>query len=144
MTKPDPFSIDDENEELSEGDFARMRPAREVHGDGWVDAQLKRQRGRPKVERPKTQVTLRLDSDILDDFKRAGRGWQSRINEALSLEVAAFHVVPDDGRWWVQLPRGERLKVYATQAEAVEVATSMARKVETVGKPARVVLHARA
>jgi uncharacterized protein (DUF4415 family) len=31
----------------------------------------------------KTQVTLRIDTDVLNKFKATGAGWQSRINEAL-------------------------------------------------------------
>ena len=40
-------------------------------------------RGRPKAEQPKQQVTLRLDQAVLDGFRSAGPGWQSRINDAL-------------------------------------------------------------
>lgn len=40
-------------------------------------------RGRPKLERPKVQVTLRLDQDIVERFRAGGPGWQSRMNEAL-------------------------------------------------------------
>lgn len=39
--------------------------------------------GRPPAEHPKQQVTLRLDSDVLEHFRASGRGWQTRINEAL-------------------------------------------------------------
>ena len=31
----------------------------------------------------KHQVTMRFDADILDYFKRQGRGWQSRMNAVL-------------------------------------------------------------
>jgi uncharacterized protein (DUF4415 family) len=40
-------------------------------------------RGRPRLEQPKKQVTLRLDQDVIDRFRADGPGWQSRINEAL-------------------------------------------------------------
>ncbi|WP_457301848.1 BrnA antitoxin family protein [Phyllobacterium sp. P5_D12] len=40
-------------------------------------------RGRPKLERPKRQLNLRIDADVVDRFKSGGPGWQSRINEAL-------------------------------------------------------------
>lgn len=40
-------------------------------------------RGRPKLERPKVQITLRLDQDIVERFRAGGPGWQSRMNEAL-------------------------------------------------------------
>lgn len=41
-------------------------------------------RGRPRLERPKVQVTLRLDADVVEAFRASGSGWQSRINDALS------------------------------------------------------------
>ena len=40
-------------------------------------------RGRPKSARTKISTTIRLDADVLSHFKSGGRGWQSRINEAL-------------------------------------------------------------
>lgn len=40
-------------------------------------------RGRPLGSGTKVQVTLRLDEDVLNKFKAAGAGWQTRINEAL-------------------------------------------------------------
>jgi uncharacterized protein (DUF4415 family) len=39
--------------------------------------------GRPKSDNPKQPVTLRLDRDLVDWFKRGGDGWQPRINEQL-------------------------------------------------------------
>jgi uncharacterized protein (DUF4415 family) len=39
--------------------------------------------GRPKSTDPKKQVTLRLDSVVLDSFRSMGPGWQSRINAEL-------------------------------------------------------------
>jgi uncharacterized protein (DUF4415 family) len=60
--------------EITEEDFARAVP----HRNG-VPV-----RGRPPLgEQPKRQVTLRLDQDVLDHFRSAGAGWQSRINAAL-------------------------------------------------------------
>lgn len=44
---------------------------------------LTRPRGRPRAEKPKLQVSLRLDQDVLDGIKATGAGWQSRVNEAL-------------------------------------------------------------
>ena len=40
-------------------------------------------RGRPPAVIRKTQVTLRIDADVLDTFRSGGPGWQSRINAAL-------------------------------------------------------------
>jgi uncharacterized protein (DUF4415 family) len=40
-------------------------------------------RGRPKAENPKVSTTVRLDADVLEHFRGAGPGWQTRINAAL-------------------------------------------------------------
>jgi len=45
--------------------------------------------GRPKSERPKRQVTLRLDQDVLDKLRESGPGWQSRANAILKKAVGA-------------------------------------------------------
>lgn len=46
------------------------------------DVPVKRRRGRPAGS-DKEQITIRLDKDVLDKFRAAGPGWQTRINEAL-------------------------------------------------------------
>jgi uncharacterized protein (DUF4415 family) len=46
-----------------------------------------RPRGRPRVERRRELVSLRIDPDVLDHFRAGGPGWQSRINEALKKVV---------------------------------------------------------
>lgn len=46
-------------------------------------------RGRPKLENPKRQVTLRLDGDLIDRLRQSGPGWQSRVNEILRKAVRA-------------------------------------------------------
>jgi len=45
-------------------------------------------RGRPKLERPKQAVKLRLDQDVLDHFRSTCPGWQTRINATLARAVA--------------------------------------------------------
>lgn len=40
-------------------------------------------RGRPKLETPKISTTLRLDADVIAQFKAKGPKWQTRINDAL-------------------------------------------------------------
>lgn len=39
--------------------------------------------GRPTSPNPKKQVTLRLDPDVIEAFRKTGKGWQSRINAEL-------------------------------------------------------------
>lgn len=53
-------------------------------------SQFKRGRGRPLGSGTKEQVTLRLDTQILEQFRATGTGWQTRINDAL-LEWAKHH-----------------------------------------------------
>ncbi len=77
--------------ELTADDFRRMRPAREVLPKligAKAAAELLRPRGRPRKESPKAQVTLRLDTEIVEHFKAGGAGWQTRINAALRRAVA--------------------------------------------------------
>ncbi|MBG6077824.1 BrnA antitoxin family protein [Polaromonas sp. CG_9.11] len=40
-------------------------------------------RGRPLGSGTKTQVTLRLDVEVVEKFRVTGDGWQTRINDAL-------------------------------------------------------------
>jgi len=42
-----------------------------------------RGRGRPRVEAPKRQISVRLDQDVLAGLENTGPGWQSRMNQAL-------------------------------------------------------------
>ena len=39
--------------------------------------------GRPRAEKPKEPVSIRLDAEVLEHFRKTGPGWQSRINDAL-------------------------------------------------------------
>ena len=40
-------------------------------------------RGRPPSASPKQTIALRLDADVLARLRASGRGWQSRVNQAL-------------------------------------------------------------
>jgi uncharacterized protein (DUF4415 family) len=42
-----------------------------------------RRAGRPAGSGNKEQVAIRFDRDILEAFRSTGRGWQTRMNEAL-------------------------------------------------------------
>jgi uncharacterized protein (DUF4415 family) len=44
--------------------------------------------GRPRSANPKQSTTLRLPADVLIYFKAGGKGWQTRISDALSEYVA--------------------------------------------------------
>ena len=49
----------------------------------WEQVKPLVRRGRPLGSGTKAQVTLRLDVEVLEQFKASGDGWQTRINEAL-------------------------------------------------------------
>ncbi|MGE0753452.1 MAG: BrnA antitoxin family protein [Variibacter sp.] len=40
-------------------------------------------RGRPPLESPKQQITLRLDADVIKAIRATGPGWSGRVNNAL-------------------------------------------------------------
>ena len=44
---------------------------------------IRRTRGRPPSSDPKRQVTLRIDADVIEHFRRAGPGWHTKINDTL-------------------------------------------------------------
>lgn len=52
-------------------------------GNGDPEEFTPAKRGPKKTGGAKAQITLRLDQDIIDKFKAAGAGWQSKINDAL-------------------------------------------------------------
>lgn len=84
MSKIPPPADHDDNPEWTEDDFARARPASEVLPAS-AAAALVRRPGRPHgtTTSNKSQVTLRLDNDVLARWRATGPGWQSRVNEAL-------------------------------------------------------------
>ena len=86
MTENKPASIagwdDDDLPEWTDEHFQR---AAIYHGDKLVRpaSGTFTKAGRPKSADPKQQVTLRLDSIVLEKFRAMGAGWQSRINAEL-------------------------------------------------------------
>lgn len=71
-------------------DFKRAKPLEDVLPT--LAGASKRSRGRPKLEDPKEQVTLRLDADVLRAYRASGPGWQSRINATLANAVGKAKV----------------------------------------------------
>ena len=84
--KPNPELIDDENPEWTAADFAKARPASEVlpqiFGAKLAQKMLK-PRGRPRAVHPKERINIRLSHEVVEYFKSAGDGWQTRIDAAL-------------------------------------------------------------
>ncbi len=86
--KRKPLSNDEgEVRELTRKDFARAKPASEAFPE--LIAMQKKARGRPKADTTKQSTTLRLDPEVIEFFKRNGRGWQTRLNDALKEYVLA-------------------------------------------------------
>lgn len=67
--------------EATDEELAHPMTFAEAHPE--LAESIKRNRGRPKLARPKEQVSLRLSADVLDHFRAGGAGWQARIDEAL-------------------------------------------------------------
>ena len=99
MTKPKPqsdfvpgrgYSREDwdtvsDNPEWTEEDFRKARPFAEVFPE--LAESIRRSRGRPVLDNPKKQVTLRLDDEVVTRLRAGGPGWQSRINDILRKAV---------------------------------------------------------
>lgn len=47
----------------------------------------KAMRGRPRAEKPKTSISIRLDTDVLEQLRAHGKGWQTEVNQVLRLWV---------------------------------------------------------
>ena len=77
---------DDEGEvrELTEEDFAEMRPLREVDpGMAKAVKQWRNKGGRQKSETPKVHVGFRLSADVVEAVRASGKGYNVRVDEAL-------------------------------------------------------------
>lgn len=68
------IAADPDNPEWTADDFANARPFKEVE---------RKRMGRPPLDRPKEQVTIRYDADVVAAFRSTGEGWQTRMNDAL-------------------------------------------------------------
>jgi uncharacterized protein (DUF4415 family) len=48
-----------------------------------MEFKSKRRVGRPALESTKVSTTIRLSPEVIENFKAAGDGWQTRIDLAL-------------------------------------------------------------
>lgn len=83
FTKADWDEVSD-SPELTAEEMAQAKPFADAFPE--LAASMKRA-GRPKLDAPKRQVTLRLDADVVDKLKAGGPGWQTRINDVLRKAV---------------------------------------------------------
>jgi uncharacterized protein (DUF4415 family) len=68
------IAADPDTRELGDEEIAAMVPFPEF---------IAKKLGRPKLEHPKEQVSIRYDADIVAAFRSSGPGWQTRMNDAL-------------------------------------------------------------
>lgn len=69
--------------ELTREDFAGMRRLGDAHPE-IAEAFGALRRGRPPVDAPKKQITLRLDAALVAAIKAKGRGYMARVESVLS------------------------------------------------------------
>ena len=85
--RPDRELIDEDTPEATDEWFDEARAAKDVLPDlvGIDAAQelLRPKRGRPRSINPKEHVNIRLDADVVRAFRSTGKGWQTRLNDAL-------------------------------------------------------------
>ena len=81
--KDEEIACDEDNPRTTEADWegAVMKVG---------DKGMGRAPGRPPVSNPKVATTLRLSPEVMAYFKSTGKGWQTRINEALQ-EYVRMH-----------------------------------------------------
>ena len=79
------IAADPDARELDADWFQNARPACEVEPPEFFEAfaKLRRARGRPPLESPKIATAIRFDADVLAGLKATGRGWQTRVNDAM-------------------------------------------------------------
>jgi uncharacterized protein (DUF4415 family) len=64
---------DPDTRELSDAEFKQLRPPV----------------GRPKAKATKERITVRLSPEVVAYFRATGKGWQTRLDEALKRYVAS-------------------------------------------------------
>jgi uncharacterized protein (DUF4415 family) len=72
---------DPDDHEATDEELAQAKPFSEVFPD--LAESVRRSRGRPPKADPKQAVTLRLDPETVERFKRQGPDWRARMGEAL-------------------------------------------------------------
>ena len=68
--------LDDLDEQLA--DIQRLKRSRDLVPPGW-----RRIARETPIPPPKTKLSLKLDTEMVDWFRSLGRGWQPRMNAVL-------------------------------------------------------------
>ena len=82
---PDPRceAFDGDVPELGDAFFAQAKRGSDALSPAFL-AKVRRAPGRPKLDQPKTAVSLRLDADVVLHLRAKGRGWQTVVNDRLA------------------------------------------------------------
>lgn len=82
------IDADGEVRELTAGDFNKIKPL--SFSDPALFKMLKAAKASRgvQVEPTKERITIRLSQDVTEYFRASGKGWQSRMNDALKEWIA--------------------------------------------------------
>lgn len=80
--------IDEDNPEWTDEVFARARPASELPPEilAFFPKTLAKLRGEQKAPK-KVPVSLRLSPEVVEHYRATGKGWQTRIDDALKAAI---------------------------------------------------------
>jgi len=78
----------DEASELDETFFDKAQWHIGEHPVSREEGRQAVRRGRPRKTHPKIQVSIRYSAEVIEHFRATGRGWQTRMDEALKQWIA--------------------------------------------------------
>lgn len=64
-----------------------LKTARRLRDDPAMALAIKRARGRP-AGRTKKTIHISLDAETVDFLRKSGKGWQTRVNDALKAFIS--------------------------------------------------------
>lgn len=124
---------DPDNHEWSDEDFRNAKPASQVLPPAIYSALVaKRSRGRPKSEETKIFTAIRLDVDVLKTFKSGGKGWQTRINEALQEQLSITTCLDAQSEVYARFPAPSEEVNASTSDDALEIILSNLKNQGTI------------
>ncbi len=120
-----PTDKHNDDHEMTAELFAKAKPAKqalaEIYGAELAEEFLNNnrehvaKRGRPKSNKTKVAVSIRIDEDVLNGYKKGGRGWQTLANAVLREGL-------------------ERTRGKAKRAPATKIAAKVVRKLKSTKK----------
>ena len=90
LATDEPVTFDEDNPPLTAADWQNMIPIEEAPPEllAKILAAFPKTKLRGPQKLPtKEAVSIRLSSEVLDHYRSTGRGWQTRIDEALKAAI---------------------------------------------------------